>query len=549
MSSTVLFESGPPLQESALVAPRVRPGVVSRTRLAPLQAAAGRSRLVLVSAPAGYGKSTLVAEWTDSDPRPTCWMQLSHGDNDPVVLLARVAAALAHTGPVSGELLSELSRPVPNIDDVALPLLVADLSERAPFVLVLDDVDVITTEKSRAVLASLVEEVRSGSQLVLVTRGDPGVPLGRLRAGGDLVEIGTADLALDGPATRAVAASGGLELSEEEAEGLRERTEGWAAAVVLATLSLRGRDDAGAMAAGLSGDQTEIADFLVEEVLDREPDHLRSFLLGTSILERMSAPLCNAVLGTSDAAASLDALARSNAFVVALDVHREWYRYHHLFRDLLRGELGRRNPELLTEYRRRAASWCEQHGTPGEAFLYAYESGDLAQAGQIVLEHRDEFAQRGQSETVRLWLDRCSDEEIASDPQLSIAAAWVLSYGGDAARLRRFLAAVEDGPLDVASPAGESSLRSTLASVRTLVAPDGITQMLRDGRLVYASSEKSGARWRPSGARAMGVAHVLLGQPHVGIRELRRVAGADARSARARPCPCLLPRVPGLCSR
>ena len=221
--------------------------------------------MVLVSAPAGYGKSTLVAQWSDLDPRAGGWVQLGHGDNGPVVLLARVAAALERIGPVRGELLEELSRRTPRIDEVALPLLAAELGERDPFVLVLDDVHVIAARKSRAILGLLVDQVRSGSQLVLVTRGDPGVPLGRLRASGDLVEIGTALLALDARETRDVAASGGLELSEKAAEALRERTEGWTAAVVLAALSLRGRDDAAMRAAGLSGNQTQIADYLVEE--------------------------------------------------------------------------------------------------------------------------------------------------------------------------------------------------------------------------------------------------------------------------------------------
>ena len=333
--------------------------------LIPWQKAAGRSRVVLVCAPAGYGKSTLVAQWADLDPRPSGWVQLGHGDNDPVVLLARVAAALERTGPVRGELLEELSRPTRRIDEVGLPLLAAELGERDPFVLVLDDVDVVTAEKSRAILGFLVDQVRSGSQLVLVSRGDPGVPLGRLRASGDLVEIGTELLALDAQETRDVAASGGLELSEEAAEALRERTEGWAAAVALATLSLRGRDDADMRAAGLSGNQEQIADYLLEEVLKRQPEHLKRFLLGTSILDRMTAPLCDAVLGTADAAISLETLARSNAFVVPLDDRREWYRYHHLFSDLLRAELKWRHPELLPVYLGRAAGWCEQHGTPG----------------------------------------------------------------------------------------------------------------------------------------------------------------------------------------
>ena len=448
-------------------------------------------------------------------------MQLGPGDNDPVVLLARVAAALERTGSVDGELLEELSGRAPRIDAVVLPLLEAALGERDPFVLVLDDVDVITAGKSRAILAFLVDRIPSGSQLVLVTRSDPGVPLGRVRAGGDLVEVGPSLLALDAKETREVAASGGLELSEEAAEALRERTEGWAAAVGLATLSLRGRDDAGARAAALSGDQTQIADYLLEEVLERQPAHLKEFLLGTSILERMTAPLCDAVLGTADAAASLEALARSNAFVVAIDDHREWYRYHHLFGHLLRAELERRRPELLFVYLRRAATWCELHGAPGEAFIYAHESGDLGQAGRIALAHRDEFAMRGRSESVQLWLDRCSDEELASDPQLSLAAAWVFFYGGDPARAKRFIAAAERGRLDVPSADGASSVRSSVASLRTLVAPDGIHQMLRDAELVYASEKQAGTRWLASGCRALGVAHVLLGRPQDAIAVLR----------------------------
>ncbi len=521
MTSAVLSASGPLLGESKLRVPTVRGGVVPRARLARLREDAQRSRVVLVAAPAGYGKSTLVAQWCDRDPRATAWVQLGHGDNDPVVLIARVVAAVERTGPVRGELLEELSQRTPRINEVVLPLLAADLGERDPFVLVLDDVDVITAEKSRAILGFLIDWVRSGCQLVLIARGDPGVPLGRLRASGDLGEIGAALLALDANETREVAAGGGLELSEEAAEALCERTEGWAAAVALAALSLGGRDDAEMRAAGLSGNQEQIADYLVEEVLKRQPEHLKRFLIGTSILERMTAPLCDAVLGTDDAAISLEALARSNAFVVPLDDHRGWYRYHHLFGDILRAELEWRHPELLSVYLRRAAAWCEAYGTPGEAFAYAHEGGDLAQAGRIALASRDVFARRGRIESLRLWLNRCTEEEIASDPQLSIAAAWVAGYRGDAARARRFFAAAERGPLDVASADGAASLRSALANLRTAMAPDGIPQMLSDAEFVYASEKKAGTRWLLSGCRAMGVAYVLLGRPQEAITALR----------------------------
>ena len=235
----------------------------------------------------------------------------------------------------------------------------------------------------------------------------------------------------------------------------------------------------------------------------------------------MTAPLCDAVLGTADAAGSLEALARSNAFVVPLDDRREWYRYHHLFSDLLRAELKRRHPELLPVYLGRAAGWCESHGTPGEAFVYACESGDLAQASRIALAYRDELVSRGQIESLRLLLERCTEEEIASDPQLSVAAAWVFGFLGDAARARRFFAAAERGPLDVVSADGASSLGSALANLRTALAPDGIPQMLRDAQFVYASEKQAGTRWFLSGCRAMGVAYVLLGRPREAITVMR----------------------------
>ena len=440
------------------------PSAVPRARLARLQKVAQRSRVVLVSAPAGYGKSILIAQWSELDPRDCGWVQLAYGDNDHVALLAHVASALEHTTPIRDDLLEELSRRAPRLDEVVLPLLAAELAEREPFVLVLDDVHLVTAKTSRSIIRFLAEQVPAGSQLVLVTRGDPGMPVGRIRASGDLVEVGASLLALDMEETRAVAARGGLELSEEEAEALRERTEGWAAAVALASLSLRDRDDAAARSADLTALSSRLLTTFWKRCSSSQPGNLKTFLLGTSILDRMTPPLCDAVLGTVDAVDSLDALARSNAFVVPLDNRGEWYRYHHLFSDLLRAELSRRYPELLPTYLKRAADWCELHGSPAEAFAYAHESGDLAQAGRIALGHWDELTGRGRIETLRLWLDRCTEEEIKSDAQLSIAAAWVAVLLGDPVRARRFVAAAERGPLDVPSADGATSLRSALAN-------------------------------------------------------------------------------------
>ena len=521
MSSVAPSTTRPLVRASKLRVPTVPPWVVARPRLSAIEMAAERSRVVLISAPAGYGKSTLVTQWIDQESRASGWVQLGPGDNDSVVLLAHVVAALERTGPVCDELLEELSGRGPRIDEVAIPLLAADLGEREPFVLVLDDVHVITARKSRAILACLADEVRSGSQLVLITRGDPGVALGRLRASGDVVEIGTELIALDPTETQDVAASTGLELSQAAAGALWERTEGWAAAVALATLALRGRADGADRAAGLSGNQQQIADYLLEEVLERQPDHLKKFLLGTSILDHMTAPLCDEVLGTTNAAGSLEDLARSNAFIVSLDDQRECYRYHHLFGDLLRAELKRRHPELLPVYLRRAARWCEEHGSPGEAFAYGHEAGDLAHAGRVALAYRDEFASRGQIESLRLWLDRCTDTDIESDAQLSIAAAWVFGYLGEPARARRFLFAAERAPLDLASADEVASLRSALANLRCSLAPDGIPQMLRDAELGCACEKQMGTQWVLSARRAMGAAYLLLGRPREAIAVLR----------------------------
>ena len=265
--------------------------------------------------------------------------------------------------------------------------------------------------------------------------------------------------------------------------------------------------------AALAGTQPQIADYLLDEVLGRQPENLRTFLLATSILRRMTPALCNAVLGTDDVADSLETLARSNAFVVPLDDRGEWYRYHHLFRDLLRAELKRRHPELLPVYLKRAADWCERHGSPEEAFAYAHASGDLEQAGRIALAHWDELTGSGRIETLRIWLDRCTDKELESDAQLSIAAAWAAALLGDPVRARRFIAAAERKPLDVASADGASSLRSALAIVRCVVAPDGIHGMLRDAEYVYAAEKRESSRWLLSACRALGTANVLLGRP------------------------------------
>jgi LuxR family transcriptional regulator, maltose regulon positive regulatory protein len=486
-------------------------------------AAAADARIVLISASAGYGKSILAAQWSERCERPVAWIDLDRGDNDPVVFLSYVANALNRLGPVEPELLDELSTPAPQVDAVVLPALAVELARVSPFELILDDVHELSQGRSLAVVNFLLSEIPQGSQVMLVTRVDPELPLARYRVSGDLLEIRADRLAFDAEEIRALAVSSGALFSDSSFELLRERTEGWPAGIALAMDAVDDGASGDAVAKGIAGGQRQIADYLLEVVLSGETDRHRRFLLATSVLRRMTASLCDTVLGVPGSDDVLRELERSNSFVIALDDHRGWYRYHHLFGELLRSELDRQHPGLAAVYLARAAEWYEQDGgDPEEAFRCAHECGDLERAGRIALASWDELASRGQLETMRLWLLDCTEDEIASDPQLAVAAAWVYALLGEAEKAERFALAAERGDLDVPSADGATSLRSSLANLGSALAPRGIHQMLADAEFVYAA-EKGPAqtRWLLGGCRAIGTANVLLGRPDEAIAALR----------------------------
>jgi LuxR family maltose regulon positive regulatory protein len=511
------------IRDSKLRAPRPRVAAVERERLLKQLAAAADAPIVLLSASAGYGKSILAAQWAARCERPAAWVNVDRGDDDPVVFLSYVAHALHRLARVDPELLNELSAPAPRVDAIVLPALAVELARLSPCQLILDDVHELSQPRSLAVISFLLKEITPGSQIMLVTRVDPELPLARYRASGDLLEIRADRLAFDSEEIRALARGGGAVFSDSSLELLRERTEGWAAGIALA---MRGADDVGSgeeVAAGIAGEQRQIADYLVEVGLSRETERHRRFLLATSVLRRMTAPLCDAVLEVPGSQEVLRELERSNSFVISLDDHRGWYRYHHLFGELLRSELDRQHPGLAATYLARAAEWYEQDGSdPEEGFRYAHECGDLARAGRIVLASWDVFASRGQLETIRLWLRDCTEDEVASDPQLAVAAAWVYALLGEAEQAQRSALAAGRGDLDVPSADGANSLRSSLANLGSALAPRGIHQMLADAEFVYAA-EKAPAqtRWLLGGCRAMGTANVLLGRPDKAIAALR----------------------------
>jgi LuxR family transcriptional regulator, maltose regulon positive regulatory protein len=490
--------------------PAGRAGHVFRPRLV-FDATSERTRpVVVVQAPAGYGKSTLAAQWCRSVHRPVAWLSLRDSDNDVVQLLSRLTVSLEGLGTVDAELIGDLHSPEPPIEAVLFPRFLDDLALRAPFQLALDDAHVIDHPRALAVLNGLVNAIPNGSQLILVSRTDPRVGLARLRAAGDLHELGARDLALDDGETRQLFSLAGIDLSESEASGLCATTEGWAAGLAMAAMSRSKADQASPFGPWALAHR-DIADYFREEVLERESDDVRRFLRATSLVERISGPLCDAMTGRHDSAQLLDELARTNLFVVRVDNDRHWFRYHHLLQDLLQKELHRDGDHAETDLLNRAAAWHEDHGDPAEAFEYARRGNDFDRAGRILLGHWDEYLGTGRSDTVMRWLNRCREQDIVADPQFAIAAGWITAHLGDAERANRYLAAAERCDLAASSADGATSLHAAMLSLRGSLGTRGAAQMLKDGLEFVASELPARSRYLLEGYLIVGEGHLFLG--------------------------------------
>ena len=509
------------IREPVRQTPPRRVAAVPRRRLLRLLAAEADVPIVVISASAGYGKSILAAQWSVQCQRPAALLSLDGTDNDPVVLLNSLARSLEQLSPISDELEAELSRRTPRFDDVVFPALVSELRRLSPFELIVDNVHEVSEPRSLAVLAFLLEHNRPGSQLVFVTRAEPELPLASRRVTGELMEIRADALAFDFDETRALALRRSASLSEPSLQLIHVRTEGWPAGVELA-LRTTEEPPPGDGVAVVRGTQREIADYMVEAILDQESAAHRDFLLATSVLRRMTAPLCDTVLGASGSANILRDLERSNSFMIPLDDHRGWYRYHELFGEVLRSELDRRDPGLAAVYLARAAEWHERDGSDAEeAFRCAHECGDVERTGRIALASLDTSTSRTGPETVRSWLESCTSEEIASEPQLAIAAGWLAWRQGDGAQAQRYAIAAEKGDLDGPSADGASSIGSSLANLRSILAYRGVSQMLADAEQVYTAERDTSARWVVESCRARGAAMMLLGRTDEAIGALR----------------------------
>jgi LuxR family maltose regulon positive regulatory protein len=470
-----------PILTTKLYIPAPRLNVVLRPRLIERLNEGLHGKLTLISAPAGFGKTTLVSAWVAACQRPTAWLSLDEGDNDPTRFLAYLVAALHTIAPNVGEgVLAVLQSPQsPPTESILTALLNEIATIPDNFVLVLDDYHVIEATPVDTALTFLLEHLPPQMHLLIATREDPQLPLARLRARGQLTELRAADLRFTpDEAAEFLKEVMGLNLSAEEIAALETRTEGWIAGLQMAALSMQGRADATSFIKSFTGIHHFVLDYLVEEVLQRQPDRIRSFLLQTSILDRLSGPLCDAVTGEEDGRGMLEALERGNLFVVPLDDERQWYRYHHLFADVLQArsieEQSNQDPPL----HRRASEWYEQNGLRADAIRHALAAEDFERAAGLVELAWPAMRRSRQEATLLGWVKALPDELVRARPVLSVVYAWALLDGGELeaaeARLRnteRWLdttADVSERPEALSAEmvvVDEKQFRSLLASI------------------------------------------------------------------------------------
>src|SRR5437763_3142887 len=444
-----------PILATKLYIPRLRPNVVSRPRLLERLNEGLHRKLTLIAAPAGFGKTTLASAWVVGCNRQVAWLSLDEGDSDPTRFLTYLVAALRTIAPTIGEgVLGALQSPQPPPPEAMLTALLNDLTTiRDQFVLVLDDYHVLDAKAVDHALSYLVEHLPPQMHLVIVTREDPQLPLARLRARGQLTEVRATDLRFTPPEAAEFLNQGmGLNLSAEDITALEARTEGWIAGLQLAALSLQGQQDATGFLKSFTDSHHFVLDYLVEEVLGQQSERVQTFLLRTSILDRMSGPLCDAVLldPSGSGQATLEHLERANLFLVPLDNERRWYRYHHLFADLLRQRLHQSfasSPgdaeSQVNELHIRASVWYEDHGLEIEAFHHAVAANDVEHATRLVEGKGMPLQFRGAVTPVLHWLESLPKTVLDARPSLWVMYASTLSMTGQLTGVEPKLQAAE----------------------------------------------------------------------------------------------------------
>jgi len=507
--------------------PPERRRMVRRNKLlARLDAVAGQVPLIVLAAPAGYGKTTALRQWSAAGDRPIAWVSLDASDDDPARLAGHLAAALQAV-PAPAATADRLAR-IPATGPATAPgrLLRALRELREPALLVLDDVQNVLSPESVALVRSVIESGDPlGLQVAVASRSRHALALTGLRTGIRPAEFGREELRFSEAESRQLFATG-PRWEPDTVRAVQRRAEGWVAGIFLAALAGRqdSRDHPGAgSAATIAGDDVFITDYFRDELLATEAPESVRFLLRTSVLEQMSGALCDALLDRSGSAVRLADAERRGLFVVPLDREGEWYRYHRLFREMLLSELRRREPGEEIRLHRRAAAWYERQGRPEPAITHALAGRDELTAARMINGLSRDLPSGARLSRVRGWLGRLDDDTLVGCPPVAVTVGWIWALSGDPVRAQSSLLLAEKASVAGALPDGSSSLESAVATFTALSCPLGVDRMVKDARTAVRL-ELPGSPWRSTALAALGVAHVLTGQPEPAVKELTAAA-------------------------
>jgi LuxR family maltose regulon positive regulatory protein len=488
--------------------------------------------LILLTAAAGYGKTTALSQWAAEDVRDFAWLTVDRADSDPARLAEHIGLALQRILPLDASVFRAFaaagSSPL-----LALPQLLGSLQRwPRPVVLVLDDVQELRGAAAASFIRVLVGGLPPGFHVAVGSRRQ--LDVGRLRTENRCVEFGPDDLALTPTEAGAVLAEAGVDHADGTVDAVVRRTEGWAAGVYMAALAMRTTPDAARTAGRLTGDDPYFVDYLRDELLGREAPETVRFMLRTAALDEMSGSLCDHVLAGSGSARRLTEAARRSLFVVPLDRGGEWYRYHHLVGQMLRSELQRREPGENLRVHRRAAGWYEQQDQPEKAIAHALAGQDQGHAARLLDRHARALVAGGRMSTVRDWLDGLDDNALAGHPPLAITAGWIFALHGDPLRAQRFVHAAERGSYPGPLPDGNASLASATTVLEAALGSLGVDRMLADAARAV-ELEPPGSPWHPMAMAVLGIAHALTGAREQAMEELDRAArlGWDGRRPEA----------------
>jgi LuxR family transcriptional regulator, maltose regulon positive regulatory protein len=504
-------ESSFALVESKLHSPPARPGIVARTELVD-RLLATAAPVVCVVAPAGYGKTTLLAEWAQRKGPRVGWVSVDLRDNDPAVLLTYLAVALDRIEPIDPSVFRALAGPGASIVGAATRLASAVAAMPESVALVLDHVELLGNQQSLDAVAELAAQLPRGSQLLLASRARPPLPVALLRAQGRVVEIGPDQLAMDHQEAELLLKDAEVDVSGVDVVELVGRTEGWPVGLYLAALALKAGGPQATAGPAFTGDDRFMADYLWSELLGRLPYQTVSFLMRTAVLERMCGPLCDAVLDATGSSAVLALLEESNLLLIPLDRQRQWYRYHHLFQELLTAELNRREPDLVPELHARAARWWEANGLPELAIDHAQAAGDADRVAELVWKLALPAYGAGRVDTARRWFGWFEDQGLVGRyPSVAVLGAWLQALVGEPVAAERWADAAEQGPVAGGTLPDGSTTQSYLAMLRALLCRNGLDRMRADTQAALGELGAA-SQWRPTAQLLEGICYLLAGE-------------------------------------